>query len=146
MSDSVKNHGHVNLGQNQGFKWQNELKCSKNVSPLQFTQFDHYTPPIVLHGGVYEGEGPGVGVDAVLVAVPRNPPPAHAPADAGLGVALGGAGEGHVAPLAGHQQRPGPLLDPRPGRQDVHNHILRRTGGYYCTNTDSNYILSLIYF
>ena len=119
--------------------------ATKVFPPLQFLYFDHYTPPIVLHVSVYEGEGPGVGVDAVLVAVPRNPPPAHAPADAGLGVALGGAGEAHVAPLAGHQQRPGPLLDPRPGGQDVHNHILGRTGDGYCTNTDTNYSLSLIY-
>ena len=62
-----------------------------------------------------------------------------------LGVALGGAGQRHVAPLAGHQQRPRPLLDPRPGGQDVHNHILGSTGDGYCTNTDTNYSLSLIY-
>ena len=95
--------------------------CSKfsKVFPLspplfnfQFITHDHYTPPIVLHVSVYEGEGPGVRVDAVLVALPRNPPAAHAPADAGLEVMLCSAPS---VPQPVVQSRRRPLLGPSPG-------------------------------
>ena len=80
--------------------------------PPQFLYFDHYTPPIVLHVSVYEGEGPGVGVDAVLVAVPCNPPAVHPPADAGLEVMLYSAPS---VPKPVVQSRRRPLLGPSPG-------------------------------
>ena len=84
----------------------------KMFPSLQFLYFDHYTPPIVLHVSVYEGEGPGVWVDAVLVAVPCNPPPVHPPTDAGLEVML------CIAPAVPQlvvQSRRRPLLGPSPG-------------------------------
>ena len=110
------------------------ILLKRSVGPYSISWSSNYdrSPAVILHGGAPHSEGPGLRVDAVLVSA-EDLRVVDTPGDPGPGEALRLAAQHHVAPLARHQRRLGPLLDPRPDGQDVDNHVLvlvaRHVGG-----------------